>query len=251
MKPRRLAMTMALAWGCFGIAACEEDPGTGALPPRPTAAEHGADLFHDTALPKALFNAYACATCHEADGQAGTRTSRAGAPLAGVVERASYWGGAEVDLLRAVNYCLRFFMLQDQPWSGQEPEAIAIYAYLESLPSRSPDRDPAPFTIVRAIEDVAPGHAQRGAAVFARACSTCHGAAHTGASKVVDYAPTLPEAALEEHPLGLYTPEERRLVLIEKVRHGGFLGYGGQMPPFSLETLSDDELGDVLAFFGL
>ena len=48
-----------------------------------------------------------------------------------------------------------------------------------------------------------------------------------------------------------YTPQERRLIFIEKVRHGSFLGYGGQMPPFSLESLSDAELGDLLAFVGL
>jgi thiosulfate dehydrogenase len=41
------------------------------------------------------------------------------------------------------------------------------------------------------------------------------------------------------------------LVFIEKVRHGGFLGYGGLMPPFSLEAMTDAELGALLSFLGL
>ena len=41
---------------------------------------------------------------------------------------------------------------------------------------------------------------------------------------------------------------------IEKVRHGKFFSVGGNMPLFSLEALSDAQLGDVLAYlemFGL
>ena len=34
------------------------------------------------------------------------------------------------------------------------------------------------------------------------------------------------------------------------VRHGGFLGYGGEMPPFSVEKLSDAELADLIEYLG-
>ena len=43
-----------------------------------------------------------------------------------------------------------------------------------------------------------------------------------------------------------YSERLIRLVFIEKVRHGPFLGYGGTMPPFSMETLSDEGLADLL-----
>ena len=38
------------------------------------------------------------------------------------------------------------------------------------------------------------------------------------------------------------------LVVIEKVRHGRFFDIGGVMPPFSLESLSNAQLSDLLAF---
>jgi thiosulfate dehydrogenase len=63
--------------------------------------------------------------------------------------------------------------------------------------------------------------------------------------------PVLPEEPLEDHPLGEYTAEERILVFVEKIRHGAFLGAGGPMPPFSMETLSDQDVGDILTFLGV
>ena len=43
-------------------------------------------------------------------------------------------------------------------------------------------------------------------------------------------------------------PELKRLgfVFLEKTRHGGFLGYGGDMPPFSEEVLPDSVLADIV-----
>jgi thiosulfate dehydrogenase len=40
-------------------------------------------------------------------------------------------------------------------------------------------------------------------------------------------------------------------VFIEKVRHGGFLGYGGDMPPYSLEVLPDATVSDLLEALGV
>ena len=61
----------------------------------------------------------------------------------------------------------------------------------------------------------------------------------------------LPEDSITDHPPPEYDDAKRRLVFIEKVRHGGFLGYTGQMPPLSMKTLSDEDLGHVLAYLGL
>lgn len=250
MKTAALASTCAAF--AFVAAACSLDPlpVPETEPTRPTAADQGAALFGDPALSTAPFNVYACSTCHAAGSSPSGDLVLPGAPLAGVVERPSYWGGAEVDLLRAVNHCLMFFMLQDEPWTGQEPEAVALYAFLESLSEgAAPTVEPAPFTIVKLPADLPDGDAARGLAVYGRACEECHGAVSTGESKLVEHAPTLPDDVLASHPAPDYTLEERRVVFVSKIRHGGFMGHGGQMPPFSPEALADADVSDLLALF--
>jgi sulfite reductase beta subunit-like hemoprotein len=66
--------------------------------------------------------------------------------------------------------------------------------------------------------------------------------------RVASYFAPAPYEKLEDHPLDEYTAEERILVFVEKIRHGAFLGAGGPMPPFSMETLSDQDVGDILTF---
>jgi thiosulfate dehydrogenase len=44
---------------------------------------------------------------------------------------------------------------------------------------------------------------------------------------------------------------EPSLVVIEKVRHGRFFNIGGDMPLFSQEALSDEDLGALLAYLEL
>jgi len=95
------------------------------------------------------------------------------------------------------------------------------------------------------------GNGSRGGKLYTDACASCHGPAHTGDGRLVQRAPVLPEQTLEEHPSPQYDDLDRRLVFVEKVRHGGFVGYGGEMPPFSVEKLSDQDLGDILAFLGI
>ena len=69
---------------------------------------------------------------------------------------------------------------------------------------------------------------------------------HTGAGQLSASIPILPDDTLAAHPPPTYSPRLQRLVFIEKTRHGLFLGYGGDMPPFSLETLPDASLSDIL-----
>lgn len=216
-----------------------------------TAVEHGEMLFHDSTIAGTSLNSYACATCHEAEpGEAKDRILP-GSPLAGATERPSYWGGSELSLLRSLNHCAYYFMLKDAAFTKEDETARALYAYLESLPSGEKDIANQPFAVVYLVDDVPEGSATAGAALFERACSSCHGAAHTGEGRLVERAPVLPEQTIEEHPSPTYTDLDRRLVFIEKVRHGAFVGYGGQMPPFSVEKLPDQDLADVLAFLGL
>jgi len=129
-----------------------------------------------------------------------------------------------------------------QPLDPYSVDGEALYSYLVSL--KPGDARAVPFTIARAIQDVPRGDAVRGRRVYDQTCGHCHGALHDGNGRLNARFPILPEQVLAEH--AEYTPLQQRLVFVEKVRHGGFLGYGGDMPPYSLEVLSDAELSDLL-----
>jgi thiosulfate dehydrogenase len=173
-----------------------------------------------------------------------------GGSLRGATERPSFWAGQEVELLRSVNHCLDYFMLKSDPWTAEDEEARALYAYLESI-SEGAIAAPVPFTVVFDIVDLPAGDAKRGETLYERACATCHGPAHTGEGRLVERAPVLPEQTLEQHPLGEYTAEERRLVFVEKARYGAFVSYTGEMPPFSLEALPDADMADIHQYLDL
>jgi thiosulfate dehydrogenase len=217
-----------------------------------TAVDHGAALFSDPTITGTSTNSFSCASCHLTARPSGdTGPILTGAPLAGVTRRPSYWGGKELELLRAIDHCLYYFMLSNEPWKADDERARALFAYLDGLPSDAEDEAEWPFEVVVKITPIPNGDASRGAVTYDRACRSCHGAAKTGEGRSVARAPVLPDDTLNQHPLGSYTPEQRRLVFVEKTRHGGFLGYGGEMPPFSRQVLTDQELGDVLGVLGV
>jgi thiosulfate dehydrogenase len=207
-----------------------------------SAVERGEALFQRGLTSNEL----TCATCHRARPRPGDERVLPGADLAGVTRRASYWGGAESDLLRALGYCQTRFMGVEAPLAASDREAGDLYAFLESL--EGPE-DAVPFTVVRTVADLAPGDATAGRARYERTCAGCHGAMDTGEGALSAALPTLPGDVVRQH--SDYTPLEQRLVFVEKVRHGAFLGYDGEMPPFSLEVLPDPDLADVLSALGL
>jgi thiosulfate dehydrogenase len=207
-----------------------------------SAAARGEALFRQGLTENEL----TCATCHSAGLAPDDERVLPGAELGGVTLRPSYWGGAERDLLRALGYCQTRFMGVERPLEVTEPEAADLYAFLASLDG-SPD--PVPFTVVRTVADLPGGDAARGLALYGRTCAGCHGALDTGDGALAARIPTLPEDVLREH--SDYDALEQRLVFVEKVRHGAFLGYEGEMPPFSLEALGDAELSDLLSALGL
>ncbi len=248
MSEKRRVAAAGAAWLAV-LAGCEPgEPQVNVVDA--TAIEHGAALFADAATAGVEVNSYACATCHSAASPTGDEILP-GAPMAGVVKRPSYWGGQERDLLRSINHCLYFFMLKDDPWLKDDVEARAMYAFLESLPGGASGEEAVPFTIAVAFDDPPQGDAARGEVTFERACASCHGDPFTGEGRLVQRASVLPGQWLDAHPLDKYTPLDRRLVFTEKVRHGTFLNYGGQMPPFSLEALTDQDIGDLLAHLGV
>lgn len=240
MSRARLLVLSLVPLGVL-LAACKSEEVV-----RGSARDHGEALFADPGASPSTLNAFSCASCH-ATSSAEVGRILPGAPLAGVTARPTFWGGAERDLLPSVNHCRFFFMGASKPWTESDEEARALWAYLDALPKET--TTPVPFTVVRAIEDVVPGDPKAGADVYARSCKSCHGAAKTGEGRLQKRIPILPDDTLAEHKG--YTPFEQRLVFVEKVRHGGFLGYGGNMPLYSKEALTDVQLSAVLTYLGL
>jgi len=138
-------------------------------------------------------------------------------------------------------------MVASEPLAASDPDAVALYAYLASLQPLAPDA--VPFTVVRDIEPLPRGDARGGQNVFNEACLYCHGLMHSGSGRLDERVPTLPEDTLAEH--SEFSARVQRLIFIEKTRHGLFLGYGGDMPPFSLEVLSDAQVSDLLEALGV
>ncbi len=213
-----------------------------------SAVEYGERLFNDSRLSESGFNSFSCATCHAVTPTPPAGRLDSGYSLWDSAFRDSWWGGYETRLLDAVNFCYVSFMRGVRPLPEDSPQSRALYEYLVSL---SPDRttEPRPFTVVKNITDVPRGDTGRGAEVYRAACQSCHGETHTGAGRLTDTASVLPEVTAEYAQLFPNVPPS--LVVIEKVRHGPFFGVGGTMPLYSLEALSDEDLGALLAFLGL
>lgn len=242
MRPasRTLLLGAAASFVSLVFAACADEQ---AVETR-SAAERGAAVFRDPRLSPNTFNPFTCATCHAA-GPVPAGLKLPGGSLAGVAKRSSFWAGQETTLLDSVNVCMRSFLSAANGLSPTEDRAVSLYAYLASLEG---DGAPVPFTVVQAVADVPAGDAARGALVWDSACRSCHGAPHTAEGQLPGIDIVIPEATIAEHvPKG----DDVRLIVIEKVRHGSFLGYSGRMPPFSLEVLSDAELADLLSYLGL
>jgi thiosulfate dehydrogenase len=242
----RRAPTISLA--CLALAACGTDTTYKDVTVTKTAIEHGQALFHDPSVSAPALR-FACATCHTAEPLASDRRILPGAPLGGVTERPTFFAGQENDLLEAINACRAYFMDVKVPWAADDDEAQAMYAYLASLPPT--ETGPVSFTVVPSVADLPAGDATRGQDVYDRACLSCHGALHSGGGRLTESAVVLPEAPKAEHELDGFDETESRVVFIEKIRHGGFFNYGGNMPPYSLEALTDAQVGDLLSYLDL
>jgi thiosulfate dehydrogenase len=209
-----------------------------------TALDYGRQLFSDAALSSATSNRFSCATCHETG--APTEALRPGYTLVDVARRPTFWGGAEVTLRDAVNQCLTQLM-RGRPLSADDDRGRALFVYLRSLgDGTSAYAGALPLTFVRDIVDVPSGDASVGARLYDTGCASCHGAPSSGTGRLDPEATVIPDDSLREHGSDPLTGA--RPITIEKVRHGKFFGVGGHMPPFALELLSDDALGDLLAF---
>jgi len=228
---RALVVVAALA-AAVGVGGCGDRP----------ALEYGRSLFSDTSISSAPSNPFKCATCHETTA---TPTKQLpGYVLYDSTVRASWWGGSEQTLLDATNQCIYNFM-RGNPLAADDDKGRALFVYLESL-SPDPSAPTLPLTVVQNIVDVPSGDATNGQMIWNQSCGNCHGAPHTGQGRLSDIVSIVPDDSIAAH--GTSPTMGARPVVIEKVRHGKFFNVGGNMPLFSLEAMSDAQLGDVLAY---
>ena len=235
------ASTLAIAVLLLG---CASEPDV----EQRSTLEHGRALFADVAASDSSRNVFSCATCH-ASGDVPTDRILPGAPMAGVTERPTYWGGQELDLLRAVNHCRFYFMQAQRPWTSNDEDAKAMYVFLASLPPAHSSAQP--FSVVATAADLPMGDASRGRSVYERSCRSCHGEVHSGDRRLASHIPVLPDESVASFQQFGFDRIATRITFIEKVRHGGFLGLYGNMPPYSLEAMRDEDLGSLLSYLGL
>ncbi len=218
-------------------------------------ADEGARYAGEASISRSSYNAFSCDDCHAAHpGDVGGRIL-SGAVLEGVALRPSYWGGETDSLTEAVQRCWTHFMRgQSQDLDG--PVGDALFAWLTSLAPTDPTETQAvPVTWVSSVADIAPGDATQGNLLYHQACSVCHGELNQGPvlGPLTSYIPA-DTVRLHDVP-GMCVPgmcgAYVREVVIEKVRHGSFLGYSGNMAPFSSQSLTDAQLADILAYMNL
>ena len=207
------------------------------------AATLGERQFSDPSLSTSPFNKFSCSTCHQVAKSPVARNDPGG-NLYDVVHRPTWWGGYETRLIDAINYCMTEFM-GGRTLAPDEDSARELYEYLAA---NSPDAPapPLPLTVIKNVTGLTDltGDKAHGKDVYDRSCRRCHGDPHTGNGRLSTKVSIIPEDTLKVFPT------VARQVAVEKVRHGKFFNIGGIMPLYSAETISDQEIADVLAYVG-
>ncbi len=223
---------------------------------REPLSAQGAAIASDPSSSRSRYNVFACTTCHALrPADVGTRVLP-GATLEGAARRSSYWGGDVVHLREAVERCWVFFM-RGTSTDLDGPTGDALSAWLDSLAPEgsTAGTQPVPHTWPRSVRTLGDGDAALARPVWDRACANCHGAIGSGAGRLGPNVSIIPSATQEQHCASEFpstypdVTTYMRTVVVEKIRHGSFLGYAGSMPPFSNEVLSDDDVRHLTALF--
>jgi ubiquinol-cytochrome c reductase cytochrome c subunit len=161
-----------------------------------------------------------CAICHGASGLGGT--------VPGTTRRAPRIGGEDPVTVAYADLVLRTGRMPpaENPFDNRPRRVAYDDASREALVAWMQEE----FNLPGDIPDPPPGDPGRGLAVWAANCGQCHGA--TGAGGVAG--------------AGAWTPSVYNLdtvTIAEAIRVGPF-----EMPAFSRDQITDQELGDVGAF---
>lgn len=223
---------------------------------REPLSAQGAEFARDPTVSRSRYNVFACTTCHAVrPGDVGSRLLP-GAPLEGAARRPSFWGGDTVHLREAVERCWVFFM-RGVSTDLDGPTGDALSVWLDSIAPEgaSAGTEPVPRTWSRTVRFLGDGDAALARPVWDRACANCHGAIGTGAGRLGPSVSVVPTDTEREHCAREFPPTYpdattyMRTVVVEKIRHGSFLGYAGSMPPFPTEVLSDEDLRHLTMLF--
>ncbi len=223
---------------------------------REPLAARGAEIAGEPASSRSRYNVFACTTCHAArPADVGDRLLP-GATLEGAARRPTFWGGDVVHLREAVERCWVFFM-RGTATDLDGPTGEALSAWLDSLALEGSTAGTQAWshTWPRTVRSLGDGDAALARPIWNRACANCHGAIGTGAGRLGPLVSIVPRDTEREHCATVFPPTYpdattyMRTVVVEKIRHGSFLGYAGSMPPFSNEVLSNDDVRHLTALF--
>lgn len=162
-----------------------------------------------------------CATCHGADGGGGT--------IPGTTDQAPPLAGNPDVTVPSLDLTLRVGRMpppENDPYDNRARNVLYDDDQRQALVAYLADQ----FDLEGEIPDPPPGEASRGREIYAANCAQCHGS--TGAGGVAG--------------AGAWTPpvmNRDATAIAEAIRVGPF-----EMPRFGQEQISDEELGDVVAF---
>lgn len=189
---------------------------------------------------------FACATCHALSEPASDGLRRAGHPIGDALRRQSYKNGQLNTFLEAANTCLTDWLDIQTPWTESTEEYSALVAYIEDQDTDNGAVQDVSFTITGESVPIEAdnGDVNRGQTAFNATCASCHGEDALGGLDVgfalsgFDNSPE--QIAKKVRTSGPSSADQPNSV------YNGLTG--GRMPFWSLERLSNQELGDIIAF---
>ncbi|WP_221073925.1 DM13 domain-containing protein [Agarivorans aestuarii] len=230
-----LKWSTTLLLACL-LAACGGGGGSdGGTPSQPLT---GAQLFSQA---EPAGNQFSCSTCHaaseNAQGLDAQQLHRPAHSLLNATRRNAFYNGTFSEVIDAVNNC-RVDWMDASPYVSDSNDWLALEEYLVGL-SDSGDATEIAFNQLAAVSDFSAADISAGHDLFNQTCATCHGqnAAGTGLAR------TLVGSGLSAQQVA------------NKVRNSGpstssyFTNLsGGNMPFWSEQRLSDQELVDIASY---
>ncbi len=204
----------------------------------PAAIARGRQVYEAPA--QESFRKFACSTCHPASADLGDQVYP-GSSLHDALARPSFKAGQVSTFLDAANTCRVHWMTSD-PFTAEDSSFKDLVAFLQSLTPPGP----APaivYTIGTPSEaSTTDGSADLGCMLYHRSCYRCHGRDGVGTTR----APAVfRDPAFDQLTADFVRKKARRSGPTDSVYpdlNGGF------MPFWSLESMSDTDLEDIVAY---